>query len=71
MLTLSEAAQRLGVSPDTLRWQVHNGKLKAKKVGPLWTVTEQEVAKYQLERLRGGTNNGPQWHNTPDDGWKP
>jgi hypothetical protein len=40
------------MSPDTLRWQVRNGKLKARKVGPVWTVSEREVERYARENRR-------------------
>ena len=52
MLTLNEAAERLGLSDSTLRWQIRNGKLKARKVGPVWTVSEREVERYRRESLR-------------------
>ncbi len=52
MLTLAEAAERLGVDPGTLRVQIHNGKLKARKVGPIWTVSEREVERYARENRR-------------------
>lgn len=52
MLTLAEAAEQLGVSATTLRVQVRNGKLRAKKVGPIWTVSEREVERYRRENLR-------------------
>ena len=52
MLTLAEAAARLNLSPETLRWQVRNGKLRARKIGPLWVVTEKEVARYARENKR-------------------
>ena len=48
-MTLTEAAAVLGVKPDTLRQQVHNGKLAATKVGRDWSVTEAEVARYAKE----------------------
>jgi len=51
-LTLTEAAALLGVTPDTLRQQIHNGALKARKVGRDWTVTEREVDRYRRENLR-------------------
>lgn len=54
MLTLTQAAERLGVSAVTLRLQIHNGKLKARKVGRDWTVSEREVERYRRENLRGG-----------------
>lgn len=50
-MTLSEAAALLGVDPGTLRVQVNNGKLKAKKVGPIWTVTRGEVERYRRDSL--------------------
>ena len=52
MLTLTEAAERLGVSAVTLRVQIRNGKLRAKKVGPIWTVTPKEVERYARENRR-------------------
>lgn len=50
-MTLIEAAFLLNLSPDTLRVQVARGKLKAKKVGPVWTVTPSEVERYRRESL--------------------
>ena len=50
-MTLNEAAAALNLSPDTLRWQVRNGKLKARKVGPIWTVTPREVERYRRDSL--------------------
>ena len=50
-MTLTEAAARLGLSPATLRGQVRNGALKAKKVGRDWTVTPAEVERYRLVSL--------------------
>jgi len=56
-VSLAEAAERLGVSAETLRWQIHNGKLKARKVGPIWTVSDREIERYRRESLR--VNRGP------------
>jgi len=52
MLTLNQAATRLALSPATLRWQIRNGKLRARKVGRDWTVTEREVERYARENRR-------------------
>lgn len=46
-MTLTEAALTLGLTADTLRQQIHAGALKARKVGPLWTVTPAEVERYR------------------------
>ena len=52
MMTLVEAAIRLGVDAGTLRVQIHNGKLKAKKMGRDWFVSEREVERYARENRR-------------------
>ena len=57
-MTLKEAAQRLGVTPDTLRQQIHAGALKACKVGRDWNVTRAEVERYGKVNRRG--KNGSQ-----------
>jgi excisionase family DNA binding protein len=51
-MTLIEAAAILGVTPDTLRQQIANGKLRARKVGRDWTVTPKEVERYRKEHQR-------------------
>lgn len=50
-MTLSEAAALLGVTAATLRQQIANRKLKARKVGRDWTVTPREVERYRAESL--------------------
>lgn len=52
MMTLNEAAERLGVQAGTLRVQIAKGKLKAKKMGRDWFVSEREVARYERENRR-------------------
>ena len=49
MLTLRQAAVRLGLSPTTLRLQVHNGRLKATLIGTTYAVTASEVERYRRE----------------------
>jgi len=49
MLTLTEAAARLGLAASTLRVQIRNGKLRAKKVGRDWTVSSREVERYRRD----------------------
>jgi excisionase family DNA binding protein len=51
-MTLTEAAAILQVTPATLRQQIANGKLKAKKVGRDWHVTAREVERYGRESKR-------------------
>ena len=52
VLTLAQAAERLGVQPGTLRVQIAQGKLKAKKMGRDWLVTEREIERYARENKR-------------------
>ena len=51
-MTLPEAATILGVTAATLRQQIANGKLRARKIGRDWTVTTREVERYRLESRR-------------------
>jgi excisionase family DNA binding protein len=50
-VTLNEAAAELGIQQATLRQQIANGKLKARKVGRDWLITPGEVARYRREQL--------------------
>ena len=52
-MTLIDAAALLQVTPATLRQQIANGKLKARKVGRDWSVTAREVERYRRESRRG------------------
>jgi excisionase family DNA binding protein len=47
MLTIKQAAVLLGLSPSTLRVQVRNGKLRARKVGTVLILSEREVERYR------------------------
>src|SRR5262245_40693378 len=51
-MTLKEAASLLGLDPATLRQQIHNGSLRATKMGRDWFVTSKEVEKYRKEHRR-------------------
>jgi excisionase family DNA binding protein len=51
-IVLKDAAAALGVAASTLRWQIHNGKLRGTKIGPMWTVTHREVERYRRENLQ-------------------
>ena len=53
-MTLAEAAASLGVAASTLRNQIHNGRLKARKAGRDWQVTHAEVERYRKVHLRRG-----------------
>lgn len=62
-VTLKEAAERLAVTPDTLRQQINAGRLRAVKHGPIWWVTAAEVQRYESEQL--GRPGRKQRHGDP------
>ena len=51
MLTLTEAAARLGLAASTLRHQVQVGRLRARLVGKTYVVTAREVERYRTTSL--------------------
>jgi excisionase family DNA binding protein len=52
LLTLAEAAAIAGLSPTTLRVQIHNGKLEGVKRGRDWWVTRKALAAYMQNVAR-------------------
>jgi hypothetical protein len=53
-LTLPEAAAEAGLNPGTLRVQIHNGRLEAKKIGRDWVVTRAALRDYLNNRAPQG-----------------
>ena len=51
MLTLTEAAEELGLAATTLRHQVQAGRLRARLVGKTYVVTPAEIERYRREHL--------------------
>lgn len=54
-MTLKEAAELLGVTPDNLRGAIARGALKATKVGRDWTVEPWAAELYRRNHLRDQT----------------
>ena len=52
MHSIPQAAKLLGLAPSTLRHQIKNGKLAARKVSRDWYVTAEEVERYRAENRR-------------------
>ena len=50
-MTTAEAAARLGLAPATVRRQIEQGRIGARKVGRDWQVTPREVERYRAESL--------------------
>lgn len=51
-MTLKEAAELLGVTPDNLRGAIARGALKASKHGRDWWVEPSEVERYRKDHRR-------------------
>jgi excisionase family DNA binding protein len=58
MLTVKEAANRLGVSHSRVGALVRQGRIKATKVGPMWLIAESEVAGF-VPRASGKPGHAP------------
>lgn len=52
-MTIPEAAASLGLAASTLRHQIKNRKLKARRMGGRWYVSEAEVERYRLDSKTG------------------
>ena len=53
MQSLPEAAKVLGLAPSTLRHQIKNGKLKARRISRDWYIADDEVERYRTDNKRG------------------
>ena len=51
VLTVTQAAERLGVHRTTLLHQIRNGALNAKKLGHQWIITAAEIERYRHAHL--------------------
>lgn len=49
LLTVSQAAERLGLSRKTVWLQINRGVLTASRLGSVWVVTAREVDRYARE----------------------
>ena len=58
-MTLKEAAEQLGVTPDNLRGAIARGSLKASKHGRDWWVEPREVERYRKDNRREGYTRRP------------
>lgn len=51
MLTVSQAAERLGLDRSTLLRQIARGTLHATRLGSVWVITPAEVERYRHTHL--------------------
>lgn len=73
VLSLKEAGERIGVSPNTLLVQVRNGALAAQKIGKQWVVTADDLAAYDARRKepRGFAREDHPYHGKRGGGGRP
>ena len=50
LITLQEAAKYAGLTRDSLQGYIYRGRLKAKKLGPIWVTTRAAVDEYLRSR---------------------
>jgi excisionase family DNA binding protein len=50
VLTVNQAAERIGISPDTLQSQIRRGKIPAQRFGRQWMLTAPAIRQYIEER---------------------
>ena len=69
-MDLPQAADALGLAASTLRWQIKNRKLRARKMGGRWYISAEEVEVYrklhkqqpkELPEIEGGPVDGRPW----------
>ncbi len=46
MLTITEAAARLGIDPSRVRLLVRQGRIPARRFGRAWVIAEADLAQY-------------------------
>jgi excisionase family DNA binding protein len=66
MLTLSEAAEQLGISAATLRHQVQGGRLAARLFGKTYVINTDELERYRATSL--GKPGRPSHRSAPRPG---
>jgi len=54
MMTTKEAAEKIGISPATVRQQILVGRLTATKMGRDWFIEEAELERYRREHQQNG-----------------
>lgn len=68
LLTLAQAGQVADLHPDTLRAQIHNGRLHATKLGRDWFVTRAELDRYLADRWKRPQEGAAEGGANPSQG---
>ena len=53
-----EAAERLGLSPDHVRYLTRKGEIKGKKLGHDWVVLSLDYKRKRKPKVKKGESNG-------------
>ena len=53
MLTVKEAAKRLGLTPGRIYQLINRGIIPASRFGNAWTIQEQDLNRAKWNRVRG------------------
>jgi hypothetical protein len=53
LISLQDAAEYAGLTRDSLQGYIYRGRLKAKKLGPIWVTTRAAVDEYLQSRDTG------------------
>lgn len=61
LLTASQVAERLQVSPGTVRNLCQRKEIRGVRVGVQWRITETEVARYIAAGGTGGSSRKAHW----------
>lgn len=54
VLTTAEAAKRMDLTKNTVLAYIERGLIKARKLGPIWLISEEECDRYNRERRPRG-----------------
>jgi excisionase family DNA binding protein len=66
-ITTAEAATRLGVTQQHVRWLIAENKLKARKFNNDWALETAEVERYASIRKLGRPRRGPKPKNSTQE----
>lgn len=58
MLTTDQAAQILGIRASTVSAYIRRGLIRARKLGPIWVVSDLEVVRFARDRRGLGYPKG-------------
>lgn len=58
-ITTAEAAEISGYHPEHIRELVREGKIEARKFGPVWAISRTDLDRYVIQMKDRGDKRGP------------